>query len=288
MQGKSMRTPLTDNKIFLFLIFVVALMAIPYIQIINSGSMQGPVVLLLMWSPGIAAFVTQLITARTLKGLGWRLGNWRYLLTSFLLPLGAAILVYGLSWIVGIVPFAGAQLVDAVEEATGRRLMLPLAILATVVVLFVPSLAAALGEEIGWRGLLLPELAKRFQFTFAVLWSAVIWAIYHYPAILFADYHSDAPRWFALIMFTISIFSFSVIAGWLRLKSGSLWPAAILHASHNLFVQAVFDKMTLKFGLAPYLTTEFGAGLAIVYALVAIYYWRRRGELEEQLLLQGA
>jgi uncharacterized membrane protein YciS (DUF1049 family) len=52
-----------------------------------------------------------------------------------------------------------------------------------------------------------------------------------------------------------------------------------LHASHNLFVQSVFDAMTLDFGLSPYLTTEFGAGLAIAYLLVALYYWRRRGEV---------
>ena len=31
--------------------------------------------------------------------------------------------------------------------------------------------------------------------------------------------------------------------------------------------------------MTPYLTTEFGVGLAIAYALVAIYYWRRRGEV---------
>jgi membrane protease YdiL (CAAX protease family) len=162
---------------------------------------------------------------------------------------------------------------------TGLSLSLPLAILLTVVVLFLPSLFAALGEEIGWRGLLLPELAKGYDFTRAALISGVIWAIYHYPAILFADYHSDAPLWFVLPMFTISVVSVSCILAWLRLKSGSVWTAAILHASHNLFVQSVFDPMTLDFGLTPYLTTEFGAGLAIAYVLLAFYYWWRRGEL---------
>jgi hypothetical protein len=141
---------------------------------------------------------------------------------------------------------------------------------------------SALGEEIGWRGLLLPELARRYHFTVAVVISAVIWALYHYPIILFAGYHSDAPLWFGIVMFTIAIFGFSLIAGWLRLKSGSLWTAALLHASHNFFIQAVFDRMTLNFGLAPYITTEFGVGVALAYALIAFYYWRRRGEVEMQ------
>jgi membrane protease YdiL (CAAX protease family) len=31
----------------------------------------------------------------------------------------------------------------------------------------------------------------------------------------------------------------SVIATWFRLKTGSLWPATFLHASHNVFVQGI-------------------------------------------------
>jgi membrane protease YdiL (CAAX protease family) len=173
-------------------------------------------------------------------------------------------------------------MVETVAEATGRTLSLPLALLATVVFVFPPSLFAALGEEIGWRGLLVPELAKRHRFTITALVSGIIWSIYHYPAILFADYNSAAPLWYAMAMFTLMAIAASFSFAWLRLKSGSLWTPAILHASHNLFVQAIFDKMTLAdFGLTPYLTTEFGVGLAIGYGLVAIYFWRRRGEVEE-------
>jgi membrane protease YdiL (CAAX protease family) len=232
-----------------------------------------------MWAPGVAAIVTQWVATRSAAGLGWRLGKGRYLLASFLIPLIACIVVYGLLWGVGIIPFSGSELAANVAEATGLQLSLPLAVLVTVGVLFLLSLFTALGEEIGWRGLLLPELAKSYNFTAAALISGVIWLLFHIPAIFLADYHSDAPIWFALPMFTISILSVSIIAAWLRLKSGSLWTAAILHASHNLFVQSVFDAMTLDFGLTPYLTTEFGAGLAIVYLLLALYYWRRRGEV---------
>ena len=157
---------------------------------------------------------------------------------------------------------------------------LPLALLLTVVVGFPSSLLTATGEEIGWRGLLVPELAKRYNFSVTSLTSGIIWALFHYPAILFADYHSSAPLWYAMIMFTIMAIAASFAFAWLRLKSGSLWTAAILHASHNLFIQAIFDQLTLDFGLTPYLTTEFGVGLAAAYTLVAIYFWTRRGEVE--------
>lgn len=269
----------SGNKIALFLVITAVLVIWPYFEIIRTGTVQGFAVFALMWAPGVAALLTQLITTRSIAGLGWRLGKPRYLLTSFLIPLVICIVVYGLLWGVGIIPFTGAELADTVEQATGQRLSLPFAILMTVVVIFPLSLLAALGEEIGWRGLLLPELDIRYRFTLAALISGAIWGVYHYPALFFADYHSDAPLWFGTIMFTIAVVSVSFIMGWLRLKSGSLWTAAILHASHNLFVQSVFDPMTLDFGLTPYLTTEFGAGLAVAYALVAFYYWRRRSEV---------
>ena len=274
-----MRGGLVRNKVLLFLILTLALSAWPYIAMIQSGTMISTMVLVLMWAPGLAAIVTQLIAERTLEGLGWKLGAARWLLVSLLIPLLACIVVYGLSWGVGIIPFGGAELTAELTQATGLQLSLPLAIVVTIGALFLPSLFSASGEEIGWRGLLLPELARRTSFTRASFVSGLIWLLYHLPLIVFSNYNSGAPLWFVVPMFAISVISISFVAGWLRLKSGSLWTAAILHASHNLFVQNIFDPLTLDFGLAPYITTEFGAGLAIVYALMAFYYWRRRGEV---------
>ena len=274
-----MRVSLRNNKIVIFLVSTLLLATWPYVAIIRSGTLQGSAVLALMWAPGIAALVTQWMATRSLAGLGWKLGKGRYIAIGFLLPPLACLVIYGLVWGIGLVPFTGAALVGVVEAVTGQMLPLPLAILVTVAVLLLPNIISSLGEEIGWRGLLLPALAERYRFTTAAMISGVIWAVYHFPVMLLADYHSAAPLWFAMPMFTLSVMAVALILAWLRLKSGSLWPAVILHASHNLFVQQVFDPMTLDFGLTPYLTTEFGVGLAIVYALIAYYYWRRRDEV---------
>jgi membrane protease YdiL (CAAX protease family) len=153
-----------------------------------------------------------------------------------------------------------------------------LAIFATLGVL--QSMFFTLGEEIGWRGFLVPELARTWSFTTTALITGAIWSIYHYPLILFADYNSAAPKWFALSVFTWSVIADSFMYAWLRLKSGSVWTAVIIHASHNLFIQQVFDPMTNDRGMTMYVTTEFGVGLAIVYSVVAFYCWRRRGEVE--------
>ena len=108
--------------------------------------------------------------------------------------------------------------------------------------------------------------------------SGAAWSVYHYPLILFADYNSRAPKWLALIVFTWMIVASSFIYAWLRLKSGSIWTAVILHASHNLFIQEIFDPLTTDRGVTTYITTEFGVGLALGYTILALYFWRRRGE----------
>jgi membrane protease YdiL (CAAX protease family) len=143
------------------------------------------------------------------------------------------------------------------------------------------AMSRTLGEEIGWRGFLIPRLVQRIGFTWACLLSGCIWASWHYPGLLFSDYNAGTRPGFALACFSLMVIADSFVLGWLRLKSGSLWPAAVLHASHNLFIQAIFDGMTAPVGRALYITTEFGAGLVLTTAACALYFWTRRNELED-------
>ena len=48
-----------------------------------------------------------------------------------------------------------------------------------------------------------------------------------------------------------------------------LWPCVLLHATHNTFVQGLFDPLTSSTGWAKYTTTEFGAGLALAMVVAA-------------------
>jgi membrane protease YdiL (CAAX protease family) len=142
------------------------------------------------------------------------------------------------------------------------------------------SLSRALGEEIGWRGFLVPQLAKTTNFTTTALVSGVVWACWHYPALIWGDYNSGTPNWYGLTCFTVMVVAIAIIFAWLRLKSGSLWTGAILHASHNLYVQAIFTPLTENRGKTAWYIDEFGAVLPIVAVAFAIYFWRRRGEVE--------
>ncbi len=143
----------------------------------------------------------------------------------------------------------------------------------------VRSCSTALGEEIGWRGFLVPELASHTNFTATALISGAIWACWHWPILLFADYNSGTPAWYGLTCFTVMVLGMSFIFAWMRLKSGSLWTGVLLHASHNQFIQGFFDPITADTGRTKYIIGEFGAGLAIAAIAFGAYFWTRRNEL---------
>jgi membrane protease YdiL (CAAX protease family) len=226
-----------------------------------------------MWCPGVAALALRLALQRNLRGTGWSWNRTRWEVFSYLLPPVLGLAVYGSVWIFGIGSFSAAGL------AAGRAGSLPriLAVLATVGV--AQAAVFALGEEIGWRGFLVPELARVSGFARTALISGVAWSVYHYPLIVFANYNSGTPVWFALLTFTWMVVASSFVYAWLRLKSGSLWTAVILHASHNLYIQDIFDPLTKDSGITKYVTTEFGIGLALAYTAVALYFWKRRAEV---------
>ncbi len=286
--GEATLASASTRKIVVFLVLTFAMSAIFYALITASGSIQG-YSWALMWCPGVAALLTQLIFQRDIRGLGWSIKPSRYWLLGYGVPLGYGLLVYGVVWLTGLGTFAP----EAMARQTAAQLNLPIQspyvfliiyILIAATAGIVSSCATALGEEIGWRGLLVPELARRFSFTVTALMSGVIWAIWHYPAILFANYNNaGAPTGFGLACFTVMIIGTSFAFAWLRLRSGSLWPAVLLHASHNLFIQAIFTPLTGTTRFTPYVIGEFGLGLALVVLPVAYLFWRKRGELPARL-----
>lgn len=275
---------LPRKKILVFVVLTFALSSIFLYPIISSGTIS-KYVMALMWCPGAAAIITQLVFHRNLRGFGWNPGRFKYILAGYALPVIYGIALYGIVWLTGLGRFVPDQILQWAAErwhiqfaSASLNVGIYTFAMATVGVLF--SCLPALGEEIGWRGFLVPELFKVTSFTRTALISGGIWAVWHYPAVFFADYGNAAtPLWFNVIIFTVGVMGISFTMAWLRLRSGSLWPAVVLHASHNLFIQGIFTPLTADTGITAWVIGEFGAGLALLLALTAWLFWRRRAEL---------
>lgn len=193
---------------------------------------------------------------------------------AYLLPLLYSVPVYLVAWSFVRGSFAPAAFLKTLAAtyglanrpvAGGIGVGLPLLFSISVV----GTLIWALGEEIGWRGFLFPLLHKRYGFPGACWISGLLWAVWHYPGLIWADYNAGTNPVFAITWFTISVIAMAFIMGFLRVRSGSIWPCVLLHATHNTFVQGLFDALTARVGKASYITSEFGAGLALIMSATA-------------------
>lgn len=262
------------KPILMFLGITLALSAILYIPIIGMGmGTQGLLSLGIMWCPGLAAIITSLVCYKSLKGLGWRWGKTRWQLLSYFLPFGYAGIVYGLIWILGL---GGLDLAALSSMGTVQGVM-RLLVLATL-----GSGITALGEEIGWRGFLVPELAKHLDWIRVSIYSGIIWILWHTPLILFSDYHSNTPMWFGWLCFAVMVMGLNVAYTWLRLKSDSLWTAVLLHGAHNFIIQILLDPLTINTGKTYYFTTEFGIGLALAGVITGLIFWKLGDPLKKK------
>jgi membrane protease YdiL (CAAX protease family) len=273
-----------------FLILTFALSAVFFALIVSGGGMEaggGLLIVAGMWSPGIAAIATALTYRRSLRGFGWGLGKVRYLALGYALPLLYAGGAYLVVWATGLGTFYRPEGVAHVAGELGLAgwsapVVIAVWAAATLLVTIPLSAIPALGEEIGWRGFLVPELAKVTGLRRTALFSGAVWVVWHAPIVLSADYNAGTPGWYGFGCFALLLMGLSVAFAWLRLRSGSLWPAVILHAGHNAVIQSFLNPITGDTGPTPYLIGEFGLALALAGVVMGIIFWRKLKTLEPE------
>ncbi|HEV2489455.1 MAG TPA: CPBP family intramembrane glutamic endopeptidase [Candidatus Acidoferrales bacterium] len=276
----------TKISIGVYLVLTFAFSSVFYRLIIHQGTLAahgGLLVAGLMWSPGAAGLLTRLFFQGNLRGHGWGWGKWKYEFAGYWIPLAYAAVVYVPLWLAGAADFHSPVLSRAgqliAQHGLASWVAVPAYFLTLATLGMLSSCSRALGEELGWRGFLVPQLAKITSFRGVAFTSGIIWSLWHYPLILFANYNGAGPRWYSLACFTVMVIGISFLFAWMRLKSGSVWPCMLLHASHNVFIQAFFNPLTRPGPLTNYMIGEFGAGLAILAILLAVIFDRKRGEL---------
>ena len=251
--------------------------------ILLSGSVEawyclgGPGLLMpfLMWIPALSATFAALTAMMVnnerfsmklfLARLGFRRCRWKYILLAFLIPLVYLLIPYMIYWTMHPENFAysGVSLWRILADC------LPAAILGTVV-----NVLTGLGEEIGWRGFLLPALKDRLGLNRSLLIIGLFWCLWHFPLLIFGGYMEGAPLWYALPAFVLCIFPVSVIFGIITLDCGSVWPAAFLHAAHNNYDQAILQVITRGEDMMWYVS-ETGAFTILCAWAIAAFLYRR-------------
>jgi membrane protease YdiL (CAAX protease family) len=123
---------------------------------------------------------------------------------------------------------------------------------------------SALGEEIGWRGYVLPRLQSRMSALSASLLIAPIWALWHLPLWLTGE-PGRTPTLYT--GFLVSAFALSIISTWVyNSTGGSLLMVVLAHATVNLPLTLVRDDL----GAQATVPVLLYFGLLIVAAIVVV------------------
>jgi membrane protease YdiL (CAAX protease family) len=149
----------------------------------------------------------------------------------------------------------------------------PLLAAIDIVLGFVIGTGFALGEEIGWRGYMLPRLLG-IGVVPAMLVVGFLHGLWHLPIMLTTPYYHNTGNMLIVVpMFLATLTLAGVFFGFLRIWSGSVWPVAIAHAAANFFWEFAARMTETKSAMAlEYVGGESGiimiVGLLIVDGLL--------------------
>jgi membrane protease YdiL (CAAX protease family) len=255
-QENAPRMTTSDSRsigVFLLISFALSwLLALP-LWLADGLSTPGFAVLALgmMMTPGVAALFTVRFVerpARKLDALGITpLRPVRRLLgysaLGIFIPVALVLIALPVGAWIGVYPADFAEfsafrhVIESQTATSGTELPIPIEMLIAVQLVSIPvgallNLVPALGEEIGWRGWLLPKLMP-LGVVPALAASGVIWGLWHAPLILLGYNYPNSPGWLGLSTMVGMCILMGAVFGWLRLRSQSVWAPALAHGSFN-------------------------------------------------------
>lgn len=187
------------------------------------------------YGPSIAALIVQsVLDKRKFRSLLKKLiqfrAQWKLLLFVILAP----ILLYTMAYVIAAVSYNGDLNVHWMVGLSN----IPFWFLAALP--FGP-----MGEELGWRGFLLPKLLEQFSIIKSTLLVGLAWGIWHLASFSFPG--AAIPDFLPVSIWTILLFcantiALSMVYTYVHLKSnGSVFLAILLHAFFNAAANIVFD-----------------------------------------------
>ena len=202
-----------------------------------------------MFLPLIVALVMQLIersTKDTLGMLRFR-PRWSWLVGALLVPATLALcalvgmlfaepvsmaesLRMQITAALGDTPEATAALAE-INKVPGW-VMGVAAIVSSLLAGATINAVVAFGEEYGWRYFLVSKLRDK-KFLPAALFIGIVWGIWHAPMILLFGHNYPNDRIVGIGMMVILCILLGIIELYFVVKSGSVWPSAIIHGIFN-------------------------------------------------------
>lgn len=200
------------------------------------------IVAAVMWVPALATVLTiKFVTREGFAIVNFRLGSWKPYLTSGLLVPFSFVFIYGLTWLLGLgqPDWELEQFLATIRLVAGPdlppmpspALVLPLLFVVTLVISPFINGLFGFGEELGWRGYLLPKLMALGKVK-AYLLLGIVWGLWHLPLILIGFTYPGQPILGTLAFIALTI-TFGIYLNELTLRHGSSILAGWVHGVFN-------------------------------------------------------
>ena len=230
------------------------------IAIIYSNNENQMVFSIVMVITMFMPFMATLIARIPLKGMGWiphLKGKIRYVFFALWMPALLSIIGGVLFFIIfpkafdsEFLTLRGLIEAGALEKLEAQGLTIPIYILIFSIqaITFAPffNMFAALGEEVGWRGVLYPYLKEKLGVTKGRIVGGVIWGSWHWPVMIFAGYEYGKEYIGAPVLGPIVFCLFTVMMGILcdhvYEKTETIWLPSLMHGATNAFT--IFAYLT--------------------------------------------
>ena len=277
-----MFTKLTDtNKAAIFSVLVLCL-SVGAALLIRFLELPPGLAFWTLWSstPTVAALIMLLVVTRDgYSREGWKsLGLHRLGLNVWWIAFGATLLItVAASAIVWATPLASFTIPEGGIINAVINFLIGFAIAV---------LTFSLAEEIGMRGYLQPRLMSLGR-TRALLVVGLVWATWHMPLYYFVAKFLPVGNVLLFVpLFYGTIVAASFFFGYMRIYTGSIWPASIAHAVHNTAWSTLgaFTVTSSPVLVNLYLVGDYGILILVGVVIGAIWvgHYLRRGMDEAQ------
>ena len=280
---------LTKRRLILFVLFSIVLgwacfFLIPFLDLSYGEGLSIAILAGAMFTPTVSNLLTRLVTKEGLQKLYLR-SNFKGNIKKYVLIFFAPTLLVYLSGVFYFLIFPHQfdpelTVLKEIQAATGSagipvQSLLLITILQTLLLGPVINIIPTMGEELGWRGYLLPKLREFFSDPVALVITGVIWGIWHIPVIAMGhNYGTDYPGypWLGVLAMIVFCVTLGIIEGYATIKLDSAIPAAMIHSTVN--ATAALPIYLAKSGynpiLGPAITGLVGGLPLMVVAIVLL------------------
>ena len=214
------------------------------------------------WAPALAALLVAFIikgrvgTTELLKKASIKKSSLKWGLTAAIIP----VLCCCISYVVFVFVEYGQWVIPIFTRSMGNY-----------VICFIATVFGCYGEEIGWRGFMLPELNKKYSLFISSLIVGIFWGIWH------MRFQIGLP---AFGLFILGVICYSFLISWLCGKTkGNIFVAIVFHTSINMCSLILFENLLTDIAEQqtevqinnPYLYTTLYGIYAVIFAIPCLF-----------------